>query len=124
MSALFHIAFPFTLDGRGRVASVPFDLHVRQLVTQLLLTRPGERVNRPTLGTDVQELVFAALDAAEAASAEYLVQAALQQWLGTLIQVQRVQVEDPGDLLRIAVRYTLRATGRSELLVLERERPA
>ena len=46
-----HVAHPFRIDGRGRVAEVDDALYVEQLVEQVLFTSPGERVNRPTFGS-------------------------------------------------------------------------
>ena len=55
----FEIDFPFRVDGRGRTARSDGDEHVRDLIEQVLFTAPGERVNRPTFGTGLMQLVFA-----------------------------------------------------------------
>ena len=49
--------------------------------------QPGERVNRPTFGSGLMQLVFAPNSDELAAATQFLVQGALQQWLGDLIQV-------------------------------------
>ena len=58
----------------------------------MLFTAPGERVNRPTFGSGLQQLVFAPNSDELAAATQLSVQGALQQWLGDLILVEAVQV--------------------------------
>ncbi len=104
------VAFPFRIDHRGRTAAADPDVHVRGLVEQLLFTTPGERVNRPELGTGLRELVFAPNSEELASATQLLVQGALQQWLGELIQVDAVEVESEEATLRVTVRYVVRRT--------------
>ena len=59
----------------------------------MLFTAPGERVNRPTFGSGLMQLVFAPNSDELAATTQFLVQGALQQWLGDLIVVEAVEVE-------------------------------
>src|SRR5260221_8242966 len=51
--------YPFHFDGRGRVAQTDSNDHIRDLIEQVIFTSPGERVNRPTFGSGVLQLVFA-----------------------------------------------------------------
>jgi len=60
-----EIAYPFRIDGRGRTADAGRDEHIRQMIEQVLFTSPGERVNRPTFGTGLQQLVFLKVACAE-----------------------------------------------------------
>ena len=73
----------------------------------MLLTSPGERVNRPTFGTGTNQLVFAPNSDTLAMAQQKLIQAALQQWLSDLIQVREVKVEAKDAELNIIVRYTV-----------------
>ena len=100
-----HIDYPFHIDGRGRSARAGDDEHLRDLIEQVLFTAPGERVNRPDFGSGVMQLVFAPGSAELAATAQFLVQGALQQWLGDLIQVETVEVESVESTLRVTVGY-------------------
>lgn len=108
-----QIAYPFQIDGRGRVAEVAEAQHVRQLIEQVLFTVPGERVNRPDFGCGLQQLVFDPNSDELAATTEFLVQGSLQQWLGDRIEVDIVQVNneraDEG-ILSITIRYILLRT--------------
>ena len=54
-----NIDFPFHFDARQQTAATTDDDHIRDLIEQLLLTGPGERVNRPNFGGGLQQLVFA-----------------------------------------------------------------
>ena len=106
-----HAAFPYRIDGRGRSAEPENeDAYVRQLIEQVLFTVPGERVMRPDFGCGLMQLVFAPNSDALAATSQFLVQGALQQWLGDLIVVEAVQVEADDAALRVTVQYLIRRT--------------
>jgi phage baseplate assembly protein W len=115
-----NVDFPFRFDGRGRTAEPGADEHIRDLIEQVLFTAPGERVNRPTFGCGLNRLVFAPNSDELAAATQFLVQSALQQWLGDLIQVAGVSVENEDANLRVTVEYVVRRDGRRELAAFER----
>lgn len=104
------VDFPYRIDARGRTASTSESDHIRDLIEQVLFTAPGERVNRPTFGSGLLRLVFAPNDDALAGATQLTVQGNLQQWLGDLIQVLDVQVDNQEAELRVIVRYTVRRT--------------
>jgi len=106
-----NVAHPFHFDSRGRTAEpANDDRHIRDLIEQLLFTSPGERVNRPTFGSGVLNLVFAGNSPELAAASQLMIQGALQQWLAELIQVEAVRVENADSTLTITVRYVIRRT--------------
>jgi uncharacterized protein len=105
-----QIDYPFHFDGRGRTAQTGHEDHIRDLIEQVLFTSPGERVNRPTFGSGVMQLLFAPNNDALASATQLTVQGALQQWLGELIVVESVDVENDDANLRVSVRYVLRRT--------------
>lgn len=104
-----NIDFPFQIGGRGRT-SVFGDHHIRDLMEQLLFTSPGERVNRPTLGSGLLQMVFAPSSDELAAAIQFLLQGTLQQWLGDLIQAEAVRVEIQDSTLLVTVQFVIRAT--------------
>jgi len=106
-----NVDYAFAFDGRGRTAETGLEEHVRDLIEQLLFTTPGERVNRPTFGCGLLQLVFAPNSDTLAAAAQFTVQAALQQWLGDILEVRAVEIENPDSTLRVTVKYALRRTG-------------
>ena len=105
-----NLDFPFHFDVRGRTAATDDDDHIRDLIEQVLFTAPGERVNRPDFGSGLLPLIFAPNSDELAATAQYLVQGSLQQYLGDLIQVDAVEVENDDSTLRVSVRYLVRRT--------------
>ena len=105
-----QIDYPFHFDDRGRTASAGEDDHIRDLIEQVLFTSPGERVNRPTFGSGLLQLVFAPNSDALAAATQMSVQGALQQWLGDLIAVESVQVNNRDSTLEVQVQYVIRRT--------------
>jgi phage baseplate assembly protein W len=105
-----NLDFPYHFDNRGRTAATGDDDHIRDMIEQVLFTNPGERVNRPDFGSGVLQLVFAPNNAELAATTQYLVQGALQQYLGNLIQINAVDVTSEDATLRISVRYLVRRT--------------
>ena len=103
-----HIDYPFQPDMRGRTATTNDDDHVRDLIEQVLFTSPGERVNRPTFGSGLLQLVFAPNSDTLAAATQMSVQGALQQRLGDLIEVQAVEVTNIDSALHVVVQYVSR----------------
>jgi len=115
-----NVDFPYRFDGRGRTADADDDAHVRDMIEQLVFTAPGERVNRPTLGSGALALVFAPNDATLAAAMRLSVQAALQEWLGDLVEVTDVAVESDDATLRLEIAYVVRRTGETRVARLAR----
>ncbi len=102
-----QLDYPYAFDQRKRTAGTSEDDHLRDLIEQVLFTSPGERVNRPTFGSGLLQLVFGPNSEALAAATQMAVQGALQQWLGDLIKVEAVQVEPEESTLRVTVQYVV-----------------
>lgn len=105
-----QIKFPLQFDARGRTAETEADRHIRDMIEQVLFTSPGERVNRPTFGSGLMQLVFQPNSDELATTTQFLVQGALQQWLGDIIEVNAVQVQHEDATLQIIIAYTVRRT--------------
>jgi uncharacterized protein len=110
-----HVDHPYHFDGNRRTATTDADGYVRDLIEQVLFTSPGERVNRPTFGCGVMQLVFAPNSDQLAATTQFLVQGALQQWLGDLIEVSAVEVANVDATLEVTVSYTVRRTQATQV---------
>ena len=110
-----QIDYPFHFDGRGRTAKAGSEDHIRDLIEQVLFTTPGERVNRPTFGSGVMQLLFAPNNDALASATQLTVQGALQQWLGDVILVESVDVENDDATLRVHVQYVIRRTQQRQV---------
>ena len=118
-----NIDYPFHFSALGRTADTGYDDHIRDMIEQLLFTDPGERVNRPDFGSGVRQLVFAPNSPELAAALRFTVQAALQRWLGDVIDVGSLQVSSDDSTLRVEVSYTVRASGTARSDSFERSLP-
>jgi hypothetical protein len=106
-----NIDFPFAIDGRGATAVTDDDGHIRDMIEQVLFTAPGERVNRPEFGSGLIQLLFAPNSPELATAVQFTVQAALQRWLGDLVELQSVGVVAVDSMIHVTVRYVVRSTG-------------
>jgi phage baseplate assembly protein W len=108
-----NVAFPYRLDDRGQTATVDADDHIRQMLEQLLFTRPGERVNRPDFGCGLLDLVFGPNSPEVAAALTITVSAAVQQWLGDVIALASIDVSSQDSTLSVSLGYQVLATGQT-----------
>jgi len=115
-----NIDYPFHFDNYGRTASTDDDDHVRDMIEQLLFTNPGERVNRPDFGSGLLQLIFAPNSPELAAALQFTVQAALQQWLSDVIQVQALQVSSEDSKLQVELKYLVLSTAEQRTDVFVR----
>ncbi len=116
-----QIDFPYHIDSTGRTAVTGADDHIRDLIEQVLFTSPGERVNRPTFGCGLLQLVFSPTSPELATTTQFVVQGALNQWLGALIQVEAVQVQSIDSTLQVKVVYTVRRTNQRQAAQFSRQ---
>ena len=105
---------PYHFDGSGRTADTGEADHIRDLIEQVLLTSPGERVMRPDFGAGLLALVFEPNSSTLVATTPYLAQSALQQHLSHLIAVTAVTVDNIDAALQVTVRYTVLADSSSQ----------
>ena len=108
-------AYPFRVDLTSQqTAQTTYPTHVEQMVRQLLLTSPGERVDLPQFGCGLRALVFAPMSDALAATVQLRVVSALNQWLAGIVTAAQVTVQtsaqnaalSPGTLL-VTASYTV-----------------
>lgn len=105
-----EVKFPLQYNNKGRTAETGQDAHIREMIAQVLFTAPGERVNRPDFGSGLMQLVFEPNSDEMATTTQFLVQSALQQWLGDIINVSEVQVINEDSKLHVTIVYTVRRT--------------
>jgi Bacteriophage baseplate protein W len=85
--------YPFAIDASsGQGAQTDYASHVAQMIQQVLLTDPGERVCNPTFGAGLRRLLFAPMNSSLVATTKLTVTQALNQWLSNQIKVQDVTV--------------------------------
>ncbi len=108
-------AYPFRVDPSSQqTAQAAYGAHVDQMVRQLLLTSPGERVDLPQFGCGLRALVFAPMSDALSATVQLRVLQALGQWLAGIVVPAQVTVASSNDsaaiepgTLQVTVAYTL-----------------
>ena len=119
--AFTSIRYPIAIDGSlGRLAEERnYAAHVEQLIVQLLLTSPGERINRPDVGCGVRRMVFAPNSRLSASLAQAAIFEALDKWLSPVLIVGDIRVDAVEETLRIWIAYTLRVRQEKRYLNLE-----
>ncbi len=108
-------AYPFRVDPSSQqTAQAAYGAHVDQMVRQLLLTSPGERVDLPQFGCGLRALIFAPMSDALSATVQLQVLQALGQWLAGIVVATQVTVATSNDnaalepgTLQVTVAYTL-----------------
>ncbi len=120
------LAYPFRIDPASQqTAQTGYPAHVDQMVRQLLLTTPGERVNLPQFGCGLRSLVFAPNADAVVATVKLRVIQGLNQWLASVVNVVNVvtasgpggTVTEPGTL-EVTVTYTLVETQTNQAVTV------
>jgi phage baseplate assembly protein W len=102
-----NVKSPYSFDSTGYTAQTDLPHHIEDMIELILLTAPGERVNRPTFGCGVLQLLFAGNSDALAAAQQQVIQSSLLQWLSDLIQVNAVYVSAQESTLLIDITYTI-----------------
>lgn len=116
-----NIRFPYQVDHKGRTAQCSEERHINDMIEQVLFTSPGERVNRPTFGSGLMQLVFQPNSMELAATTQFLVQGALQQWLGDLIEVNNVEVVSEDATIHVTVEYTIRQSQQTKVASFKKD---
>ena len=100
------------IDGDGRLGPARDDASVRDVMLNILLTRPGERLMRPTFGAGLLDYVHQPNNQTTRSLIANLVRKALEQW-ETRVVVEEVRVlpdpERPAEA-HIQIRYRMRHT--------------
>lgn len=112
------LSFGFHADDHRAAATSREDQLVREQIEQLLLTIPGERVDRPDFGCGIQLLVFEAATPETAAATEYVVRAGLTRFMSGVVDVEGVRVRTGDAELIVEILYTVLATGRPSAMTV------
>ena len=118
-----NIAYPYQFDSAGRTATTDDPTHIRDMIEQLLFTAPGERVNEPDFGSGLLQMVFAPNSNELAAALQFTTQAAIQRYLGDLIDLQQLTVNANDATLSLTVQYIIRSTQQSQTNTFVRSAP-
>lgn len=99
------LSFPYQIGTDGRTATTDRAYHIRDLIRQVLFTIPGERVNRPTFGTELNQLLFEPNRAELVSTVQFLVKGALHEWMSDVIEVIDINIEVEESTLHIQINY-------------------
>lgn len=118
------LSFPLRVDARGGLALSHEDEDVREAITVILGTAPGERPMRPEFGCGIHDYVFESVDAYLVGRLEQEVRRALDRWeprIDVVAVELSVEADTQGgtvnELVVIDVSYRLRATNDVRNLV-------
>ena len=111
--------FPFQFDrATGGVAYSEYEQNIKESITVILGTKPGERQMLPEFGCRMHELMFSANTQATANSVAAYVKEALVRW-EPRIEVTQVQAwPDPQGAMQVQVHYKIRSTLSEEEMTL------
>lgn len=116
-----YLAFPFRIGDDGRTARVSdLDQHVKEELTQLILTGIGERLFQPEIGTNVRRLVFENLDEVTAGITKSTVSQAVSRWLGHRVEIEELTVLTEESKITVDLRYKIAGTEDSRVLRFQR----
>jgi phage baseplate assembly protein W len=113
MSAIVPKVMSFPLggvDAQGRLAYAEDDQSVREVIRNILLTGPGERLMRSAFGAGLLEFIHQPNNETTRTLLANLVRKAIEQW-ETRVKVADVSVlPDPQSLtqIQIVIRYQMR----------------
>ncbi len=115
------VHYPFSVDRAGGrlLQETDYAKYIEQLILQVLLTSPGERVHRPDFGAGLRRMVFAPNSPGTASLTQTVVLQALDRWLGRFIRVDDVTAEARDERLEVTVAYTILARHEKRFLNVE-----
>jgi Bacteriophage baseplate protein W len=117
-NTLRFLDFPFRVGGEGGVARTEPNDHLRDLIEQVLFTNAGERVNLPEFGCGMRNLIFAGNNEVLRATVQFVISQNLNRWLGNVIRLEQVKVNNQEETLVIEIIYSLRQTLERQRLTL------
>ncbi|MEO7733322.1 MAG: GPW/gp25 family protein [Kofleriaceae bacterium] len=113
------LAFPLRLGPGKRLAVVDLQDDVRGMIEQILLTAPGERVNRPTFGVGISAYVFEADSPFLANQLRIALDENVYEHLGKNVRIVALDVTSDDEQLHVAIQFQIvgTATGRQAMTV-------
>jgi hypothetical protein len=111
--------FPFGFDAAtGGTQMSQYEENIRQCITIILATKPGERQMLPDFGCRIHDLMFAPTTRATATLISHHVQKSLERF-EPRIEVTSVDAfPEPGGTIRVHVHYKIKSTLSEQELAL------
>jgi phage baseplate assembly protein W len=101
------LAFPLRLGPGKTLAVTDVEDDVRAMIQQILLTAPGERVNRPTFGVGIYGYVFEANSPFLASQLRIALDENVYEFLGRNVRIVSVEVTADDAQLHVDIQFTL-----------------
>lgn len=101
------LAFPLRLGPGKTLAVTDLEDDVRAMIEQILLTAPGERVNRPTFGVGIYAYVFEANSPFLASQLRIALDENVYEFLGPNVRIVSVEVTADDAQLHVDIQFTL-----------------
>lgn len=116
------ISFPFRFGAKGRVvlseASDYTDAHIKESITQILLTNRGERVMEPEFGSNIRDLIFTENDPSLDNIAIDFARKSLSRW-EPRIEVENIEIIREYGKIYIRVNYYILSSRELTSVLLE-----
>lgn len=104
------LAFPLRLGAGRSLAVVDLEADVRAMIEQILLTAPGERVNRPTFGVGIYAYVFEANSPFLAAQLRSALDDNVYAHLGKNVRILDLDVTATDEQLHVDIEFEILGT--------------
>jgi phage baseplate assembly protein W len=101
------LAFPLRLGPGKALAVTDLEDDVRAMIAQILLTAPGERVNRPTFGVGIYAYVFEPGSPFLASQLRIALDENVYEFLGRNVRITSVEVAADDEQLHVDIEFTL-----------------
>ena len=110
-------SFPFQFNAAtGAVGFSEFEENIRQNITIILGTKPGERQMLPEFGCKIHDLLFAPHTRATAAMIAQHVRDALKRWEKRIEVIKVDSSPEPNGAIRVQVEYKILLTDATQTL--------
>ncbi len=106
------ISFPMQVDALGGTELSEDDANIRQCMTLILGTAPGERLFRPDFGCAIHDILFEPNTMLTAAKIEYEVKRSLQTFEPRITDIEVVAKPDDDEPSRmnVSISYVIKKT--------------
>jgi len=104
------LAFPLRLGPGKSLAVVDLEDDVRAMIEQILLTAPGERVNRPSFGVGIYAYVFEADSPVLASQLRTALDENVYEHLGRNVHILALEVRAAGEQLHVDIQFEIAGT--------------
>lgn len=113
------LAFPLRFGPGNSLAIAELEDDVRAMIEQILLTAPGERVNRPTFGVGIYAYVFEASSPMLAHQLRVALDENVYEHLGRNVRILGLDVEADDEFLHVQIQFQIvgTVTGARDLTV-------